>query len=189
MDLKGIAYLRRKLALKACRVRLRYRYYEMKNSVQNLGAIMPAELARFATILGWCAKGVDSLADRLAFAELVLHRALEMANLPPEISCAAMLSENLFVDAEERRVRLRYMLRPLPEMNPRELALLAGDQVKKILPRRRTALEAEWAFRDELEQGLFHSVVALYARWREAQRDIRQQQEEFEAKKKQLLGI
>ena len=36
------------------------------------------------------------LADRLAFAELVLHRALEMANLPPEISCAAMLSENLF---------------------------------------------------------------------------------------------
>ena len=39
------------------------------------------------------------LADRLEFAELVLHRALEMANLPPEISCAAMLSENLCVDA------------------------------------------------------------------------------------------
>ena len=127
--------------------------------------------------------------DRLDFAQLVLHQALSMANLPPEISCAAMLSDNLRIDVEKRRVSVRYMLRPAPELGPRELPLLAGDQVKKILPRRRTALEAEWAFRDELEQGLFHSVVALYARWREAQRDIRQQQEEFEAKNLVSRGL
>ena len=122
------------------------------------------------------------LADRLAFAELVLHRALEMANLPPEISCAAMLSENLFVDAEERRVRLRYMLRPLPDMTARELPLLAGDQVKKILPRRWDALEAELAFLDELDAGCFRAIVPLYARWRAARADIQAQQEEFESK-------
>lgn len=127
--------------------------------------------------------------DRLDYAELVLHQALQLANLPMEVACAAMLSENVRIDTTQRQVQLRYMLRPLPEMNPRELALLAGDQVKKILPRRCTALEAEWAFRDELEQGLFHSVVALYARWREAQRDIRQQQEEFEAKNLVSRGL
>lgn len=96
MDLKGIAYLRRKLALKACRVRLRYRYYEMKNSVQNLGAIMPAELARFATILGWCAKGVDSLADRLSFREFrednFLMNEIFAQNNPDVLFDSAMLS-------------------------------------------------------------------------------------------------
>ena len=72
--------------------------------------------------------------DRLDYAELVLHQALQLANLPMEVACAAMLSENVRIDTTQRQVQLRYMLRPLPEMNPRELALLAGDQVKKILP-------------------------------------------------------
>lgn len=67
--------------------------------------------------------------DRLDYAELVLHQALQLANLPMEVACAAMLSENVLIDTTQRQVQLRYMLRPLPEMNPRELALLAGDQV------------------------------------------------------------
>ena len=56
-----------------------------------------------------------------------------MANLPPEVSCAALLSDNLMVDVPERRVRVRYLLRPTEALEPRELALLAGDQVRKIL--------------------------------------------------------
>ena len=34
-EYKGIAYLRRKLALKQTRVLLRYEYYEMKNHVKD----------------------------------------------------------------------------------------------------------------------------------------------------------
>jgi len=49
------------------------------------------------------------------------------------VSCAAFLSENVFVDLPGDRVRLRYHVRPMEDMNRRELALLAGDQVKKIL--------------------------------------------------------
>ena len=124
--------------------------------------------------------------DRLTFAGLVLHRALEMANLPPELSCAAMLSENLLVDPGSRTVRSRCMLRPLGEMNPRELALLAGDQVKKILPRQWNAPAAQLSFLDELDRGTFRSIIPLYARWREAEGAIRAEREEFE--KKNVIG-
>ena len=65
---KGIAYLQTKLALKRTRVLLRYRYYEMKNTNVDAGNIIPTELKdRYRSTLGWCAKAVDSLADRLVF--------------------------------------------------------------------------------------------------------------------------
>lgn len=64
---QGIDYLKRKLAVKQARVGLRYRYYEMKNSVQDLSRMIPEELRSTQAVLGWCAKAVDSLADRLVF--------------------------------------------------------------------------------------------------------------------------
>lgn len=65
---KGIGYLQTKLALKRDRVLLRYRYYEMKNTNVDAGNIIPTELKdRYRSTLGWCAKAVDSLADRLVF--------------------------------------------------------------------------------------------------------------------------
>lgn len=130
-----------------------------------------------------------SLEERLDYAGMLLHKALEMANLPPEISCAAMLSENVLLDRGAHRIRLRYMIRPMDGMNSRELALLAGDQVKKILPRKFTSLEAQLDFLDELEEGMFRSVVALYARWREAEAAIRREQEEFESRNPISRGL
>lgn len=66
-EYKGIAYLRSKLTSKRSRVLLRYRYYDMKNIAQDLGISSPPELRAWFSCLGWCAKGVDSLADRLVF--------------------------------------------------------------------------------------------------------------------------
>lgn len=123
-----------------------------------------------------------SMAERLEYAELVLHQALALANLPPAVSCPALLSDNLLVDLGAHRVRLRYMVRPMAGMNSRELALLAGDQVKKILPRTFRSLEAQLDFLDRLEAGNFRSVVALYACWREAREAIRKEEETFNSK-------
>jgi len=61
----GIDFLKQKLTLKQPRVNIRYEYYEMKNSVRELSGIIPAEFKRLSEVLGWCAKSVDSLADRL----------------------------------------------------------------------------------------------------------------------------
>ncbi len=68
-DLKGMAYLRRRLDQKRTRVLTRYKYYEMKNAVKDFGMVTPPEFRQFAETLGWCGKAVDALADRLVWRE------------------------------------------------------------------------------------------------------------------------
>lgn len=68
-ELKGMAHLRQKLALKRNRVDLRYRYYEMKNAVQYFQGLIPGDFMWMAQTLGWCGKAVDALSDRLVFRE------------------------------------------------------------------------------------------------------------------------
>lgn len=65
MEYYGIPYLENKLIQKSINVDKRYRYYEMKNYTLDFGISTPPELMGFKSVLGWCAKGVDSLADRL----------------------------------------------------------------------------------------------------------------------------
>ena len=65
---KGIEYFRKKLAQKRRRVRTRYEYYEMKNLTHDfMTSVIPPEFKNFCVSLGWCAKAVDSIADRLFF--------------------------------------------------------------------------------------------------------------------------
>ncbi len=64
---KGIGYLKRKLAVKRVRVQLRYNFYDMKYHVGYISHLIPTELQHFSSALGWCAKGVDTLANRLIF--------------------------------------------------------------------------------------------------------------------------
>ena len=70
MEYKGINYLRKKLALTDCRVDLRYRQYAMKFNDEQFGITIPPQLRnQYRSVLGWCTKAVDSLADRLVFRE------------------------------------------------------------------------------------------------------------------------
>lgn len=68
-EYKGMKYLKDKLRRKSHRVKTRYDYYEMKNRVFDFGISTPPELRHWMGTLGWCAKAVDSLADRLLFRE------------------------------------------------------------------------------------------------------------------------
>lgn len=68
-DYKGVTYLKNRLAAKQSRIQLRYDYYEMKNIVRDLDVSTPPQLRWLKEVLGWCAKGVDNLADRLVFRE------------------------------------------------------------------------------------------------------------------------
>ncbi|MGI6107982.1 MAG: hypothetical protein ACOX8B_08645 [Lachnospiraceae bacterium] len=66
--MKGAAYLKRKLSIKRERVLLRYKYYDMKTEKLDLGRLVQPDMARrYNSVLGWCGKAVDSLADRLYF--------------------------------------------------------------------------------------------------------------------------
>lgn len=64
---KGIAYLKNKLNAKQSRVQMRYSYYDMKNHVDDIKGIIPDRLKWVSSMLGWCAKGVDTLANRIVF--------------------------------------------------------------------------------------------------------------------------
>lgn len=61
----GKDYLKSKLMLKRRRVEIRYDYYDMKNVAPYMSKMLPSEYAWLAHSLGWCAKAVDSLANRL----------------------------------------------------------------------------------------------------------------------------
>lgn len=67
MPEKGLGYLKRKLSSKRARVLTRYRFYDMKNAVPMMQGIIPEELKWVTSTLGWCAKGVDTLANRIVF--------------------------------------------------------------------------------------------------------------------------
>lgn len=67
-EYRGMEYLRRKLWALRSRVLLRYKYYEMKDrNTDRVGVIPPNLRQQYSSTLGWCAKSVDSLADRLQF--------------------------------------------------------------------------------------------------------------------------
>ena len=66
---QGIEYLRSKLVRKQGRVNLRYNYYEMKNIVKEFNIVIPRNWNFLKAVLGWSAKAVDALADRLVFTE------------------------------------------------------------------------------------------------------------------------
>lgn len=67
MKYYGIPYLKSKLNNKRLNVFKRYTFYEMKNLTFDFGISSPPELKYWNSIVGWCARAVDSLADRLDF--------------------------------------------------------------------------------------------------------------------------
>nr|DAT29695.1 MAG TPA: PORTAL PROTEIN [Bacteriophage sp.] len=58
------------MTLYQSRVNLRYKYYAMQHYRAPIGITIPAHVrAKYRATLGWTAKGVDCLADRLVFRE------------------------------------------------------------------------------------------------------------------------
>ena len=68
-DYVGMKFLKNKLNEKRTRVLMRYDYYEMKNAVKDFSKMTPPHMQWLNGTLGWCAKSVDSIADRLSFRE------------------------------------------------------------------------------------------------------------------------
>lgn len=120
--------------------------------------------------------------ERLCLAEALLHEALNMADFPPQMSCAALLSENVLVNTAEKQVQMRFLLPPLEDVNPRETVYLACDQLRKILLPRFASPQEELDFLDELDQGTCLNVVQLYGLWRRRKPEIQAAYERLDKK-------
>lgn len=108
-EYRGMEYMKKHLLLKRRRVLLRYRYYEMKNGIRYCRTIIPPEFMWMAETLGWCAKGVDALADRLVFREFKsdnfdMNTIFAMNNgdiLPDSAVLSALISSCAFIYISE----------------------------------------------------------------------------------------
>lgn len=104
-NLKGMEYLKRKLTEKRERVQLRYAYYEMKHRAKDLNISTPEQLKWLTQTLGWCAKAVDSMADRIVFREfrddnLGMNDIFQKNNmdiLPDSAVLSALISSCAFI--------------------------------------------------------------------------------------------
>lgn len=68
--MRGIEYLRDKLKIYRRGAQIRQEFYDMKNDGISPGITIPARLRKqYEATLGWGAKAVDSVADRLVFRE------------------------------------------------------------------------------------------------------------------------
>lgn len=100
MDYYGIAYLKNKLTLKTPRIAMRYGFYEMKNLTFDFGISSPPDLRYWNAVVGWCAKSVDAMADRLSFRRFRddlfgMEEILDMNNrdvLLPSLWLGALIS-------------------------------------------------------------------------------------------------
>ena len=135
-------------------------------------------------------KGAEvSWQERVDAAQALFHLGLSISDYPPEIACAALLSDNLRIWPKEGRLEVQYQVLPLADMNPREEALLLMDQVKKVLLRRFSSPKAEIRFLDSLEEQAFLTPVALYSHWLRAKEGIIADYEALEAKSSLQLAL
>lgn len=68
MNYVGISELKKRLAAKQRRVKQRYDYYAMHDSLHRAPTeIIPPEFYALTSVVGWCGKAVDSIADRVVF--------------------------------------------------------------------------------------------------------------------------
>lgn len=165
---------------------LLHRYGEIYSRVKNCSAFqgMFLEDGVLAAVFRPAGPGVPidwlfyrgdgwSWKQRLSAASLVMHLALTLADLPPEVSCAALCSDNLLLDPDGETASVRFLVRPMAEMSPRELTLMTGDQLKKLLPRRWSSCDRQLYMLERLEWGGFSSIVSMYAWWRQEETAIR----------------
>ncbi len=115
---KGMEFLRKQLEVKRRRVLTRYSYYEMKNGVKYVRTLIPSDFMWMAETLGWCAKSVDVMVERLTFREFkndnfLLNDIFNMNNkdvLPGAAICSALIASCCFVyisEGEEEMPRIQ----------------------------------------------------------------------------------
>lgn len=108
-DYKGMAYLKKLLIKKRTRVLMRYNYYDMKNGIKYLQTIIPDQFMWMAQTSGWCAKTVDTLADRLILREFrndnfdinTIYRMNNQDILPDSAILSALVASCSFIYISE----------------------------------------------------------------------------------------
>lgn len=119
-------------------------------------------------------KNIDSIfyrgnkrtnSENIEAADLLIEKAISVADYPPNVGCPLLLSENTGYEETNRTFVFTHVIFPFPPMNPREQVLLLSDQLKKIIRiRYDTSLAARTFIRD-FQQKIYESVPELSSEW------------------------
>ena len=164
-------------------------YYRLRHCSEFIGTRMDGE--SLIAVFEWRdAPLIDSVfyADsgqdwrtRLAYAELLFRLALRVWDLPPELACAALHSDNLCVLGNDEKLWVNYCVEPPEEgLTSRELICLCGDQAKKILFQTWNTETPQRRFLRELINGRWKDAVRLNSAWNEARKAIEEAYEKRE---------
>lgn len=119
---------------------------------------------------------------RVHYAQELFHLALRVSAYPPEIACAAFLSENLQVRPKQLELSVNYKVLPMGEMNRRELLYLLGDQLKKVFLPRFSDSTAERRLIAYLDTAGDQPLSAVYSVWQDYRKEITAEYEKLYAK-------
>lgn len=109
--------------------------------------------------------------ERLDAAESLLHRAMLIFDLPTQVACSALLSENLGFKPGTGFV-VNFRVQPAQDATAAEFMALLGEQLRKILVPRLEAPDAEIAFVRQVCAGSYASMASLYSRWRMVKKEL-----------------
>lgn len=160
-EYKGLPYLKNLLLKKRRRVQTRYRYYEMKNLTFDFGISTPPDLRLWNSVVGWCAKAVDALADRLnligfgddVFDFTQIYDLNNRDTLIPSAILGALISSCDFIYVSEDETgfpRLQVIdgsnatgiMDPITGLLTEGYAVLERDELK--LPKKEAYFTSEW---------------------------------------------
>ena len=79
-ELAQLRLMRDQLQAKRARNRVRQNYYDQRVGLKDLGISIPPQLRNIDSVLGWPAKTVDVLADRIRFEKFI---STQESNIDP----------------------------------------------------------------------------------------------------------
>lgn len=119
---------------------------------------------------------------RMKTAQSLFEQALSVWNFPPEIGCAALLSDNLIFLQEDSPLTVNFVVRPMEALQQRDMVFLLSDQIRKVLLQRWDSPIEERQFVRELCTGTAQSAAAAYNRWNATKPSIQAAYEKIESK-------
>lgn len=126
----------------------------------------------------------NSLSGRecIEYADRLFDEALAVSDLSPYISCPLMLSSQLRPDPEDKKIRMKYVIEPMRDMNERELALLLRDQIVRILDIRFTTCMAVRKYVRNLRRSNVYTVAQMCSEWRSLRKTMYEETDALEGK-------
>ena len=141
-----------------------YRMYTEDGSFTAVFALYDGE--KFDDV--FVKRGGPDEEERIAYAESLLHAALERTGMPAELLAEMLRPQNIVVQKKNRCVAVNAAIAPIVQQQIYPVEALSV-LLERILGRKWSVCDEQIEFLDRVKDGKFDTISALYSAWRELQ--------------------